>query len=249
MHIRHIRHATHELSYNGTVILVDPVFSAKGTLYAIPGAPNTALNPLTDLPVPVEELLNPNLILTTHLHTDHFDAAASEALPKHIPVLCQPQDEATIKERAFASVHPVAEALTLNGIQFSRVGGTHGTGASAELLNPVSGYVLKAAGEPTVYLPGDTVWCAEVETALRSHRPDHIVCFGGEALYQGDSITMGLADFEAILATCPDARVTVLHTEGWNHCGLTRNAIRHWATENEVSERIWIPLEGEGRSF
>ena len=56
------------------------------------------------------------------------------------------------------------------GCASSRTGGQHGTGEIAEMLAPVSGFVLRADGEPTVYVAGDTIWCDEVARRDRRAR-------------------------------------------------------------------------------
>lgn len=50
--------------------------------------------------------------------------------------------------------------------RIARTGARHGTGALAEELAPVSGFVLD-----DLHLLGDTVWCVEVEEAIARHRP------------------------------------------------------------------------------
>ncbi len=54
-------------------------------------------------------------------------------------------------------------------------------------MGAVSGFVLAAAGEPTLYIAGDTIWCEEVRTALEQHQPDVVVVNAGAAqLAEGD---------------------------------------------------------------
>lgn len=50
-------------------------------------------------------------------------------------------------------------------------------------MGPVSGFVLEAKTEPTLYISGDTVWCPEVKQALHTHNPDVVVCFAGGAQF------------------------------------------------------------------
>src|SRR5205085_778312 len=129
-------------------------------------------------------------LVVTHLHEDHWDAAAAERLPNSLPLLCQPEDADTLRGQGFAPT-PVADEVEWRGIRVARTGGRHGTGAIADRLAPVSGFVLRAPGEPAVYLAGDTVWCGEVERALAAHVPDVIVVnAGGARFLEGDPITM-----------------------------------------------------------
>lgn len=245
MKFQHIRHATHQLVYSGQTLLVDPVLSAAGTIPPIPGAANPSANPLTDLPVSAESLCQSDLVLVTHLHQDHFDSAAAALLPRQMPIICSPHHDGALQLKGFENVRQVPDTLTLNGIEFTLTGGTHGTGPSAQSLNPVYGFVLKAPGEPTVYITGDTVWCPEMLQVLTRHKPDVIVCYGGAAQYQGDTITMGTEDFQHIHDTCPDAALIVIHTEAWNHCGLTRREVRQWVESSGLQNFVWVPEDGE----
>lgn len=245
MKFQHIRHATHRLEYNGVTILVDPVFSPKGAMPPIPGAPNQSPNPLKELPMPAAELADCSLVMVTHLHRDHFDEQASVLLGKSIPVVCSPHDAAALRRQGFDRLVEIDDTACSNGIRILRTGGTHGTGPSAASLNPVSGYVLSAPEEPTVYITSDTVWCPEMEQALSRHQPDYVICYGGSALYQGDTITMNIRDFEQIRIACPNARLIIIHLEGWNHCGLTREEVWGWIRATKQEPWVQVPVDGE----
>jgi hypothetical protein len=57
-------------------------------------------------------------------------------------------------------------------------------------MGRVSGFILKAVGEPTMYITGDTIWCEEVKKALDIYRPEvTIVNAGGARFITGDPIT------------------------------------------------------------
>jgi L-ascorbate metabolism protein UlaG (beta-lactamase superfamily) len=244
--IRHIRHATSILCINDLKILVDPVLGPKGTYPGIPNVPDQSRNPMTELPVSVDELLSCDMILSTHTHNDHFDVLAKELLPKSIPVLCQPQDEDKLKTAGFTDISPVDRSIEWNGIQFTRTGGRHGHRIIAKRLAPVSGYIIKAPGEPVIYLTGDTVWCPCVEKALTRYKPEVVICFSGEArLHLGKPITMGTQDILEIHKTLPAARIIAVHFGTFNHCRLTRNALREFARTEGFEQQLIIPADGE----
>lgn len=249
MKFQQIRHATHLLHYHGKTILVDPVFSLPGTMPPIPNAPNPASNPLTELPVPVKSLLNYDLLMITHMHSDHFDEAASNLLNKELPLICPPHDKQALEAKQFNQCIVIQESIVWSNIEIFRTGGTHGTGPSATLLNPVSGFVLKAPGEPTVYITGDTVWCPELNAVLASHRPDIIIAYAGAALYMGDTITIDIPDLQRIRDASPTSKLIVIHSESWNHCGLNRDTIRQWAYKTGQEPNVWVPEDGESILF
>jgi len=246
MEIRQVRHATFILSLGGTRLLVDPVLSEAGVMPPIDNSPHPRRNPLVGLPINENELAAVDGILVTHTHRDHFDAAAAERLPKGLPVFCQPADEAKIGGFGFARVTAVADRCEWRGIEICRTGGRHGSGELAEKMGPVSGYVLRRRGEPTLYIAGDTVWCSEVAAALAENRPDVVVVFAGAAQFlSGGPITMDTADIAAVCRAAPAARVVAVHMEAFNHCLLTRPLLRAFLAREELTGRVAVPVDGE----
>ena len=104
MKIQLIRHATIRLQYAGVSFLIDPMFSDAGVNPPINNSTNDRRNPLVPLPVNIDTLLTADAVLVTHLHQDHWDAAAAAALPKSTPILCQPGNDASIASAGFDSV-------------------------------------------------------------------------------------------------------------------------------------------------
>jgi len=167
MRLRLIRHATLVVEYNGHTMMVDPMLDNEGTRPAIESSPNPRPNPLVGLPFPATELIRGvEALLVTHTHSDHWDKTAAELLPKHLPFFGQPEDEEKFRSQGFTQVQPILEPTTWSGIEITRTGGQHGKGEIAKAMAPVSGFVLRAPGEPTLYIAGDTIWCREVEDTL-----------------------------------------------------------------------------------
>jgi hypothetical protein len=104
----------------------------------------------------------------------------------------------------------------------TRTGGRHGFGKVAEMLAPVSGFVLD-----DLYIAGDTVWCDEVQDAIAAHRPRTIVVNAGGAKFIGsERIVMDADDVVAVQQAAPDAHVIAVHLEAINHCKTTRAELR-----------------------
>lgn len=246
MKIQVIRHATTLLHINNVKILVDPVFSPAGAMATIANSANELLNPLVELPVGISELINVDAILVTHTHRDHFDHQAAEILPKHIQFFCQPEDEKKIKTYGFEMVTAVTEKLSWKGITFTRAKGRHGTGENEKMLAPVSGFVVQADGEPSLYIAGDTVWCDHVEEILRRFNPRITMVFAGAAQFlTGGPITMTGEDIYEVCQCCQDTQVFVVHMEAWNHCLLTRSTLHTFVKEKGLEKRVFIPEDGQ----
>jgi L-ascorbate metabolism protein UlaG (beta-lactamase superfamily) len=208
--------------------------------------PNPRRNPLVELPEPPAVVVQGvDAVLVTHLHRDHLDDTAVSLLPADVPVLCQPPDAAALAERGFADVRAVDPELEWNGVRVVRTAGRHGTGELGAALGPVSGFVLKAAGEPVLYIAGDTIWCDEVRAALDEHRPDVVVVnASGARFLEGDPIVMTADDVVAAARHAPVARIVAVHLEAINHCLETRADLHQRLHEEDLGDRVTVPEDG-----
>jgi L-ascorbate metabolism protein UlaG (beta-lactamase superfamily) len=242
-----VRHATLRLEMGGRRLLVDPMLDPAGARPPVANSPSPRPNPLVELPRTTAAIVDSlDAVLASHLHSDHLDDTAVRVLEPRMPVACQPPDEAGIRERGFTDVRPVAGGIDLCGIGVARTSGRHGTGRIGEAMGPVSGFVLRAPGEPVVYVAGDTIWCDEVEDALAEHGPDVVVVNAGAArLLEGDPITMDAGDVIATARAAPRATVVAVHMEAINHCLLGRAELRAAVDDAGVGGRVLIPDDGE----
>lgn len=247
MKIQLIRHATLLIESNGKKLLLDPMLSEQGAQPPVVNTANTLTNPLVPLPFDIDELLTEiDGIVVTHLHPDHLDEAAIQRLPKHLPVFCQPCDVATLSQYGFSQTMPVTIEVEWEQIRITRTGGQHGTGEIGIMMGPVSGFVFAAAGEPVLYVAGDTIWCEEVADALARYQPAFVVVNAGAAEFlQGGPITMNAADVIKVCQHAPDAHVLPVHLDTWNHC-LEKRVVLHEALKAaELLNRVTILADGE----
>lgn len=246
MRLRLLRHATLVIDSGGHRLLVDPMLGPPGSQPAIAETPNPRPNPLVPLPTqPLDAVRGLSAVLVTHLHGDHFDATALGVVPRDRPILCQPRDHQMLV-RAGLSATVVEDALEVDGLSITRTGGRHGTGAIGQEMGDVSGFVIAAEGEPTLYVAGDTVWCEEVGSALAAHAPDVVVVnAGGARFIHGDPITMDAPDVLAVCAAAPDALIVAVHMDAMNHCTLSRADLRTALDVAGLSGRVAIPADGE----
>jgi len=142
MRITLIRSATIVLELADRRILVDPMLDPARARPPIENTANPVYNPTVELPFPAEEVVRGlDAVLVTHRHRDHFDGTAERLLPRDIPTFCQPEDAAAFRDLGL-DARPIGDSLDWDGLVIQRVPARHGSGAIADALAPVSGFVL-----------------------------------------------------------------------------------------------------------
>jgi L-ascorbate metabolism protein UlaG (beta-lactamase superfamily) len=246
MKLQLIRHATLWLNYAGVNFLIDPMFSDAGVNPPIVNSTNERRNPLVPMPVSMDDLIFPDAVIVTHLHRDHWDDAAKAALDKSTLIFCQPGDDAAFASFGFNSVTVVDTNFAFKDMIIIRTSGQHGTGEIGQKMGTVSGFVLKANGEPTVYIAGDTIWCDDVKEILDTHQPDvTVVNAGGARFAVGDPITMDADDVVSLCRYAAYTEVVAVHMDTINHCLVTREDLKSRLTAEKLLDRVIIPKDGD----
>lgn len=248
--ITQVRNATLLIDYAGVTFLVDPLFAEQGSFPGFAGSASSQLNnPLVPLPMAKEELLSADAVIVTHLHEDHWDAAAKAAIAKDKPLFVQNENDAEIiRMDGFTNVSVIGNKTDFKGVTLSKTGGQHGTDTTLEdiPLGEVCGVVFSHTGYATIYVAGDTIWNKHVETAIRKHSPDVIVLNIGNAVLMGyDPIIMGVEDALAVHKAAPKATLIASHMEAINHCILSRATLRDFSVKNGFEKSLLIPADGE----
>ena len=253
--IQLIRNATMKINYAGKTFLTDPMLSDKFALVSRGAAWEN--NPTVDLPIPAEGVLNEiDFVLVSHIHGDHFDDAARDALSKTIGLLCQPIDCDFFKEAGFNNVMPVADTWRQGKITIARVGGQHATFddiqnvpiETVEAAAKVSGFVFQSEGEPTLYWVGDSVLCEEVINVVNEFSPDIIVTHSGGAAadYEFGPIIMDEAQTLKLAQDAKNSIIVAIHLESLSHCSVKRDTLRSMADSASIPpSRFIIPEDGE----
>lgn len=250
MELQFIRNATLRIRYHHQCLLLDPYFAAQ---FSMPSYAGKSRNPLIGLPFPPHEIINGvQMVLVSHLHSDHFDKAAQSILAKDIPLFCQPHDAAEVANMGFKSVYPVGQRIAWQGIGIQRTPGQHGSGEVLKEMGPVSGFFLEAPREPSLYWSGDTVLCDEVRELIATKQPEIIITHSCGATW-GNNRTKIVMDEIQTVAVCkmaPRSVVVATHMESLDHATVSRDMLRNYARKNGIDdERLRIPGAGEILTF
>ncbi|MCX2473519.1 MBL fold metallo-hydrolase [Pedobacter sp. MC2016-05] len=255
MKIQQIRNATILVEFAGRKILVDPMLSDKGALPTTPIPAKTwnfKRNPLHDLPISKSEILKDlDFVFLSHLHFDHWDNAAGDALPKGIKIFVQDQaDQLKIEKSGFTNVEILTENSSFDEIELARTKAQHGKGFMLRLAGHVSGLVLKHPTEKTLYIAADTVWYEGVQEALDHHRPEVVVLNGGDnQFFFGGQLVMNKTDIFQVHKAIPNATIVVSHMEGVNHNTLTRKDLKEFLVEKLITDQVNVPEDGQSYIF
>lgn len=256
MKLKQIRNATMILTYADKRFLIDPFLADKGTYPGLPFSviPEVA-NPMVDLVVSMDEIIDVDAVIITHVHFDHFDEKAKEVLPKGMKLFVQSEkDAAEIREAGFTNIEVLSEEGTMfDDIKLIKTIAVHG---DEEITRPVykmanvdyeaCGVIFAHEGEKTVYLAGDTIWCDLVEQYLQTYRPEVAILNAGYAQAPlGNPIIMGKEDVYKVHQTVPLATLVAIHLETVNHAALSRAELALFAQEKGMADSLIIPADGE----
>jgi L-ascorbate metabolism protein UlaG (beta-lactamase superfamily) len=256
MKFRQLRNATLIIEYAGKKFLIDPMLGEKGAFPGFDGTINSHIaNPVVDLPIPMDEILDVDAVIVTHVHTDHWDDAAIKLVPKDMLIFTQNEnDAAQIQGQGFKNIRVMEENTVFDGITLIKTPGRHGGKETvekyAELLGHVSGVVFKHHDEKTAYIAGDTVWYEGVEESLKRYEPDVVILNSGDAQVLGyEPIIMDKKDVHEVFKAAPRATIIASHMESVNHAMLSRKELREFLGEKNMTQRVLVPEDGEAYSF
>ncbi|MGY3859248.1 MBL fold metallo-hydrolase [Aeromonas intestinalis] len=256
MKITQVRNATLLIHYAGSRFLIDPMLAPKDSYPGFEGMANSHLrNPLVELPLPMATLLDVDAVIVTHDHLDHWDPAAAQLVPKHLPLFVQHEKDAdTMRANGFEDVRLLSESGEFAGIRLQQTAGQHGSdrimAVLGERLGEVSGVVFSHPAEKTLYLAGDTVWNAQVAQSLRKHDPEVVVLNCGDAQVSGlGAIIMNKEDVRAVHQAAPRTTLIASHLEAVNHALLSRHELRDYLGEQGMLEHVLVPEDGETMAF
>jgi L-ascorbate metabolism protein UlaG (beta-lactamase superfamily) len=168
-----------------------------------------------------------------------------------MPILCHARDREQIAAMGFSDVQAIGDGTAVGGVTIRTTDGRHGPPEVLDDMGEVSGFLISAAGEPTLYWAGDTILCPEVEAVLAEERPDIVVVHGCGALWQGKGPLV--MDGPMVLDTVRlsgNATVVVTHLDAVDHATVSRAELMRMAADASVDKsRLRVPEDGEILSF
>ncbi len=248
MKIQLIRNATLKMVYKGKTILIDPMICKKETMK--PFMKGLQKNPTEDLTISVDNILKGiDGVLVTHSHPDHFDTISSKLLPKDIPIFATPIDKEFFAKQNFNNVTTIEKETTWSDIKIIRIEGQHGSGPILPFMGKVSGFVLQAKEEPTIYLISDTIITENVRDAITHFQPQIIITNSGGGIFPGYEDFPVMVDEKQtieIAKLAPNSKIISVHLESIDFCRVTRKSLRNFANKNSITdEQLLIPNDGE----
>ena len=210
------------LGYAGKRFITDPTFDAPQS-YDDPG--ETTLVKTAGPAIQRHDIGPIDVVLLSHhAHKDNLDYEGLELIATGIPTLST-RDAASDLFGGSVIGLDSWETHELGGITVTAVPALHGPPGSERLVGEVTGFVLEADGEPTVYVSGDNASIPLVEQ-IADRFPDVAIAilFAGAARVPGIDAPLTLTSRDAArAATILTATAVVgLHTEDWAHFSESR---------------------------
>lgn len=210
------------LDYSGLRVVTDPTFDAPQS-YADPG--RTGLTKTIGPAISRQQLGPVDLVLLSHHeHKDNLDYEGLELLATGVLTLTSTKAASDLFGGNLVGLDSW-ESYELGAVTVTAVPALHGPVGSESRTGPVIGFVLQAAGEPTVYVSGDNASVPLVQQIADRFAPvDVAILFAGAARIPAIDAPLTLTSTDAVAAAqaLGAERVVGLHTEDWSHFSETR---------------------------
>jgi L-ascorbate metabolism protein UlaG (beta-lactamase superfamily) len=190
--------------------------------------------------------------LITHLHPDHLDKEAEKFLvSKQIPIICSVKDEKKLRKKSLNVSQTIDYWKTSSFLGGSILGvpAVHGYGFIAKPMGNVMGFYIELPNEKSIYLSADTIYTNDVHKALTQLKPEiSVVACGTAQLDVFQPLLMRMDDILKYVKNAPN-HVIANHLEAVNHCPTKRNQLKDEVEKIGFSEKIFIPQDGESRTY
>ncbi|NNC11774.1 MBL fold metallo-hydrolase [Planctomonas sp. JC2975] len=231
------------LDYAGLRILTDPTFDEPGDY---PGAGAT-LHKLTGPALSPDQLGPVDLVLLSHdQHFDNLDHSGRDFLGRVDTVLSTTEAAGRIEGVTGLTTW---QTSTVGSMEVTGLPARHGPEGAERLSGPVTGFLLRAPGHPTIYVSGDNASVDLVaEIVSRVGTIDIAVLFTGGAnvgRFGDDDLTLNARTAVEAARALGSATIVPVHAEGWHHFSETRERLIREFGYAGLSDRLRVPVAGE----
>lgn len=228
--------------YGGLTWLTDPTFDAPGE-YTGPVVLHKLIGPAAS----AEQVGAVDVVLLSHdQHADNLDNAGREFLTTVDTVLSTPDAAARMNDVQGLENW---QTVQIGDVRVTGVPALHGPEGCEPLSGVVTGFVLQADGQPTVYVSGDNASVDVVrEIVERIGRIDvAIVNVGAANVGRFGDADLTLNARTAVLAAelLADAVLVPVHAEGWAHFSETLDHLARSFAYAGRADQLRIPPLGE----
>jgi len=213
------------LEFAGMRFITDPTFDAPQN-YVEAGSTELVKTAgpaiaRTDLP-PIDVVL-----LSHHSHKDNLDYEGLELIATGIPTLSTPDAASDLFGGSVVGLDSW-ETYEIGRVTVTALPALHGPPGSERQVGEVTGFMLEAEGEPTIYISGDNASLPLVEQiAGRFPIVDIALISAGAARVPSINSALTLTSSDALRAAIMlgARRVVGLHTEDWAHFSESRDEL------------------------
>ncbi|MBX3091230.1 MAG: MBL fold metallo-hydrolase [Cryobacterium sp.] len=212
------------LEYAGLSFLTDPTFDEPGR-YPDPDGGQALVKTRGPALHPADLRRVDVVLLSHHHHEDNLDTAGREFLAT-VPLTLTTSLGASELAGTAAALEP-GESRRVGPVTVTATRALHGPDGVAELLGPVIGFILRADGEPTVYVSGDNESIDVVRGVAADFGPIPLAVLNAGAARVSEidaNLTLGSADTAEAATILGSPHVVGVHTDDWEH--FTENRIR-----------------------
>jgi L-ascorbate metabolism protein UlaG (beta-lactamase superfamily) len=230
---------TLRFTYAGLTFLTDPTFDDAPADYE----GSTTLHKLVGPAVPVDEIGPLDAVLLSHdQHADNLDVSGRALLAKVPTVLSTP--DAAARVPGVRGLAPWESVVLGDDVRVTAVPARHGPEGAEALSGEVTGFVLEAPGERTVYVSGDNASLDVLDqVARRFDRIELAVLFVGGAnvgRFGAEPLTLDAPRAAAAAALLPLATVVPVHHTDWAHFVDPLSAVQERFAAVGASDRLAV---------
>jgi L-ascorbate metabolism protein UlaG (beta-lactamase superfamily) len=212
---------TVRIRYAGLTFLTDPTFDPPGDYDG-----RVTLHKLTGPALSADEVGPVDAVLLSHdQHADNLDHLG-RALLADVPVVLS-EPGAAERIPGVTGLEPWA-STRVGDATVTAVPALHGPQGCESITGVVTGFVLQAEDEPTVYVSGDNASVEIVGEIGSRFAVDLVLLFTGAAnvgAFGDTDITLNRRTAVEAARLLGNALVVPAHAEGWDHFSETRESL------------------------